>query len=241
MYQIPRQQEHSFEPYDGLPPADMWLVPRDQLREPTPVDDRGFVDTVALISLVTSVIHPDYRWPRGTSKHHLNWPREAFEQYDRERGISLAVPFREAPVNIGILPRQVENVLHAITIPAPIPAPEHMRARLEAWSLAHELFKNIRDAVQLERRARRRATFLEQHPNVLRPEFDGEDVIGKEIMAEMFARNFRGIDEHLGKMDLLPPDIRLVDPREKPLVMVRQLGKIVGEGAVSLVGLVRAA
>ncbi|HVX24144.1 MAG TPA: hypothetical protein VG992_02265 [Candidatus Saccharimonadales bacterium] len=240
----PRQSGEEFLWPDYLPPDHMWAVERkEDYRDsiPTPVDAHGLIDVNSLITTVKSLIKPEYEWPRRTSRHHLYWTEESYREFNERFPSSRAIAFRELPINIGLMPRQFENVIHYVTQPALVPDPYVMGMRVEAWRVAHNLFQNAREAVQLERKARRRAVFLAKHPQVLKPEFNGEDVIGKEIVAEMFSRYFRGMNQHFEALEDLPTEFHIVNREATPVSIATNLGKIIGNRSLPLINKVRAA
>lgn len=230
-------------PFDGLPPDDMWLVPKDDCRASieTPIDERGLIDTEALIVICKSLIDRRYKWPTAASKHHFYFTEAMYDAHAEEYPDSIAVQFRDLPINIGRVPRYFENVLHHATIPAPIPDEYVMQLRTQSWRVAHSLFANVRNAVKLERQARRRVVTLANNPGILKHEFKGEDVIGQEYMAEQFERHFKGINQHLEDMDSLPLEYRLVNPNHRPQDIATQIGRIVGKRSMPLVARVLAA
>lgn len=249
--QAPIEHERGFlvaagqsEPYvNGLPPDDMWVVDREDCLSSieTPLDERGLIDVEALISVCKEVISPDYRWPLNRSRHHLYWTGQAYADYEKENPGSNAVIFRNLPINVGLLPRQFENVIHYVTKPSPIPDPEVMRLQIESWAIARSLFSNVAGVVRLERRARNRARLVSENPSILKPEFNGEDKIGNEYIAERFKHHFKGIDRHFDALESIPDDFRLVERDESHADLAKYLGAIIKNNSVPLVSRVLAA
>ena len=102
-----------------------------------------------------------------------------------------------------------------------------MRYRVDAWLVARNLFSNVKGAVQWERKARRRALYTQQNPQVLRAEFEGEDIIGQEVIQETLESHFRGTVHHLQRASSIPAEFRLFDPTLPRQELATQLGRIV--------------
>ena len=115
--QFPRHRDPCGEP--TLPPEDVRLIDLSYLRchkIPTPVDERGIVDTDRLIADVNATIDPSYRWSRQLSLDHLYWPGTWYD------GTSIGARFRQLTINKAIVPRVWENWKHAITEPPALPS-----------------------------------------------------------------------------------------------------------------------
>lgn len=221
----------------GLPPQEVWLINPKRDKFETPVDDRGFVDVPVLIQAVKDSIDPEYEWPTNLSVHHLYWKEEWYSS--SFIGMN-AQKFRELSIHKALLPRVFENWLHATTIPPDVPHPELMQARIKSWAVASDLFHSVRNAVQWERLARRRAMFVSANPEVLPKDFNGEDIIGKEVLAEIMAKNFGGIEIHLERLQAIPEEDRLIDPELGHEQLAIRLGKIIVPGYQKLTSAVAA-
>jgi hypothetical protein len=215
----------------GLPPEKYWLVDPAEKQIPTPVDARGLILVPELIQTVKNTVDPEYKWPPHLSVHHLYW--EGW-WYESAFAGDSARKFRELPIHKALVPRMFENWLHCITEPPDVPDPEVMEYRVEAWSVAESLFRSVRQAVNWERKARRRAALLERKPETLPEEFNGEDIIGREVIGASLQQHFAGMDRELARLERIPPEFRLVEPDESHITLAAQLGKIVGPRAMQL-------
>lgn len=208
---------------DGLPPQEFWVLPMNQTIE-TPVDDRGLILVDDLIAEVKRYIAPEYEWPTQTDVHHLYFYAETYSAVDAwSEGRIPARRFRELAVNKILAPRYFHNVLHRVTRPAPMPSPEVMRHRIDAWTAASNLFESVRNVTRAERLARRREMRIDQ----LTVE---ETQVGREIMEETLARHFHGISLHLGALSLVPREFWPFDPELRAQVAAGQIGDIVLRG-----------
>lgn len=221
----------------GLPPEDAWLINPYKDKFPTPVDDRGLVDIGVLIQAVKDTVDPNYKWPSHLSVHHFYW-EEAF--YRSVFAGEWARKFRELSIHKGIVPRVFENWLHIVTLPPDVPDPEVMRQRVLSWAVAEDLFGSVCRAVAWEKRARKRAEDVQNNLINLPEAFNGEDLLGKEILQEILRRHFRGVEMHLARLNEVPEEFRLVDPTDDTEVLAQQLGRLVGPRALHLVRAVAA-
>lgn len=223
---------------ESLPPPDARLINPDRFpdhRIPTPVDDRGLIIVDQLITDVKETIDSLYEWPEGVSVHHFYWPA-AWYSYDRSLSSNQnPATFRNLPVHKGLVLRTFENWLHKVTIPPEIPEPEIMAYRVDAWLVARDLFKMARKTVQWEKRARRRRMLIAKNPNIINEGFNGIDVIGEEIMAEVLDKNFRGFEHQLQKQERIPEEFRLFDITGSPQQIATNLGKVMTRTSLHLV------
>jgi hypothetical protein len=210
----------------GLPPREFWLLDPEKEKIVTPVDDRGLVVVPALIAAVRRTMHPRYKWGAPFDIHHFQWP-DAWYLYREGYGRVNPHLFRELSIHKGLVPRTFHNWLHRITIPPSVPSEEVMHYRVEAWSVARDLFGEVQGVVQWERRMRRRATRLQQESGVLPPAFNGADIIGQAVMADVLAGNFRGIERHMARLDTIPQEHRLFEPSNSPVQLAAMLGRLV--------------
>jgi hypothetical protein len=213
--------------FESLPPLDARLIDPRHDKIETPVDERGLIDVPELIRSVQETIDPDYYWPDSLSIHHFYWP-EADYPFDKTvHTRSNPAVFRNLALHKGLLPRAFENWLHIVTLPPPIPSPEVMQYRVEAWEVAKSLFGSVQKAVQWERMARRRALYVQQNPDVLQEDFNGVDIIGEEIIQEVLDRHFRGAQHQVERLERIPPEFRLFNPSQSRQVLATQLGQLV--------------
>lgn len=217
-----------------LPPQEFRLLPPGERIE-TPVDDRGIVDVGKLIDAVKSTIEPGYEWRGPDSTHHFEWPAFRFSYDDvwvSDGKVYSAGRFRDLPIHKGELPREFENYTHEITHWPLVPSREVMQYRIEAWRVAASLFKSARRVVLWEKRAKKRASYVERNPEVL--SYDEGDIFAAEYMEDIIDKHFRGVERHMSELERVPPEFRLVEPADSPRELATQLGRFVGKRSLKL-------
>lgn len=227
---------------ETLPPPDARLInPHATDFSPlaTPVDERGLVDIHTLIDQVKATVDPNYIWPKHASIHHFYWPETWYKMPYHEPYENPAA-FRNLPINKGLVPRVFENWLHQITIPPVLPEREVRAYTVEAWFVARDLFRMARKTVQWQRIAERRRQLIADNPTIVTEGFNGTDIIGEEIMHEIFEKNFRGVTRHIERNAQLPEAFRLLPITEEPATIAQALGKIIVPRSLKLVNRVAA-
>lgn len=225
-----------------LPPPDARLIDPhapDFLPLTTPVDERGIINIDSLIDQVKATVDPCYTWPKHASVHHFYWPESWYKIPYTEPRENPTV-FRNLPINKGLVPRVFENWLHQITIPPVLPEREVRACTVEAWLVARDLFLMARKTVQWQRIAERRRQLISENPTMINEGFNGSDVIGEEIMHEIFEKNFRGVTRHLERNAQLPEAFRLLPTSNEPATIAQALGKIIVPRSLKLVNRVAA-
>lgn len=188
----------------GLPPQEFWVQDPLPVLE-TPVDQRGIVNADELILAVKGLIHEDYAWMPPTDVHHLYWTRATYYKYAREHPGIASDTFRElAPHKIRV-PRLFHNLVHAATLPPPIPDSEIIDMRVRAWQIAEGLFRSIREVTHSERLYRRRLGRMAHEASVV-DDLAQLDPVGREIVNEMLLRHFRGVAQHLMALNDIPQE-----------------------------------
>jgi hypothetical protein len=228
--------------YESLPPPDARLLDPYRSGEdllPTPTDERGLVNIPQLIADVKSTVDPSYEWAGGLDVHHFYWYASL---YPYTKGDSNQNPafFRNIPVHKGLVPRSFHEWLHVVTEPPPVPKPEVMQYRIEAWMVARDLFKMARQTVQWEKKQRRRRERVANNPEILREEFNGEDQIGEEVMHEVLEKNFRGFERQLERQGRIPEEFRILDISGTPKKVATNLGKLVARPSLYLADVIAA-
>ncbi len=219
-----------------LPPQQYQLPPTELL--PTPTDERGLILIPELLESVKSTVDPEYQWPlsrRNESTHHFYWPEAAYPYYPDRFSPGT---FRNLSIHKAELPRAFENWLHIVTESPPLPSEEVMQYRVEAWQVATNLFKSVRRVIQWEKRARRRASYISENPQVLgdQPEVDE---FGEQYMAEIIDRHFVGVERHMSALEHIPPGFRLIEPADSPQELANRLGPLVVPRSLRLAHIVR--
>jgi hypothetical protein len=218
-------------PHETLPPPDARLV--DPYRAsfepiPTPIDDRGIVDIEGLIKAVKSTVDTSYEWPlEMLGTHHFLWPGSWYPNIQGVPSGENPAFYRELSIHKGYMPKVFENWLHIVTTPPPVVDKEIMKYRSEAWIVARDLFKEARQTVQAQRLAKRRRQMVASNPGILKPEFNGEDVIGEEIMQETLLEHFVAVEFHKERHAKIPKEFHFVDLEAEPSFIAKQLGKLV--------------
>jgi hypothetical protein len=198
----------------GLPPEDAWLIDPANEKLITPVDERGLVIVSELVRAVKATVDSSYEWPVHLSVHHFYW---AAGWYKSAFAGPHATISRELPIHKGLVPRVFENWLHKVTIAPDVPDPDVIDYRVEAWTVAEDLFKSMRQAIRAERRARRIADIAGVNE---------ESAVGLEAMADILHKNFRDIDDHLERLARIPSEFRLVESSDSLATLAARLGPI---------------
>lgn len=206
----------------------------------TPVDERGLIDIPQLIQVVKTCVNPNYTWPQELSVHHFYHPGSWYPYQPQDGEASNPHVFRNLPIHKGLMPRQFENLLHWVTREPPMPDKDVMRYRVEAWTVAKNLFRMARHTVQWEKRARRRRELIAAQPAIIKAEFNGQDIIGEEIIEEVLSRHFRGIEHQIKRHENIPTEFRLVAFDGSAEVLATSLGKLIVPSSLSLVKAVAA-
>ena len=149
-----------FGPEGHLPPLDVWKINPRHLRRIAPVtDDRGFVlARQTAEKVVERFIDDSYEWPVVTTRsnhpatpnrHHVHWPRDAYDPAHFEHAGALAhipLAFRELRTQMVILPPQLHHLHHEVTHETTVPRIEPM----ERYVRGHRALTRLaRDAERL--------------------------------------------------------------------------------------------
>lgn len=135
-----------------LPPPETWLHnPYTDDLLPTPLDERGLVDTAKLIKQVKATINPNYTWPSPFSDdHHLQWPDRWYE--NTPEATVNPHQFRNLAISRIYAPRMFHNWVHRITEPPRKPSEEVMHYRIDAQQVALILFRTVKHSKILARK-----------------------------------------------------------------------------------------
>lgn len=133
-----------------LPPRELWLfTPGVDEKLPTPVDDRGIVETQKLIDLVKTTVDPSYSW--DTSKksniHHFFFEHNKYRS-DPEAFVDPE-KFCELAINKIFLPRKFHAWLHKVMAEPPVPSEETMYYRILMQDVSSRLFRTAEQSEQL--------------------------------------------------------------------------------------------
>ena len=185
-------------PRVNLPPLDARLTKPGERFE-TPVDNRGLVLLDLLIHQVKATVDPSYQWPigkRNENVHHFYHPWRKFDKFDFATEGELR--FHNLPIHKAVLPIAFHNHLHNVTLPPPVPTEEVRRYRVEAWSVARNLFVDAEVIARFEARID------------MPPEEKIANNIDEEAMYQAIGEHFRRYDEGMERLQNLPPEFRLV-------------------------------
>lgn len=210
-----------------LPPPDARLINPHTDKLDTPLDDRGLVDITQLITDVKATVDPDYEWSPSVSVHHFYWPGSRYPYNSAPSAAHNKSTFRNLPIHKGLVLREFENWLHVTTLPPPVPEQDVRQYCVEAWIVARDLFKMARKTIQWERQSRRRRELIRNNPHIIAEGFNGEDIIGEEIMQEILEKNFRGFEHQLNRNARIPEEFRLVQLDKSPDKIAQQLGQVI--------------
>jgi len=142
-----------------LPPLEAWKRPdkwvdlstglprRDVSRLVLDTDERGLVNPHQVMEHVTDVFFwRDYDWPFDPDDQQTR-PDDHHFYYDRKLytapisfGDEIPKQFRELPVSIGRMPRQLHNAIHDFTLPPLQPERQVMKDYVDSYELARTAF-----------------------------------------------------------------------------------------------------
>ena len=204
---------------DGLPHQDFWEFDPRSHKIPTPIDEYGLVDDVQLIKDVKATIKPGYLWTGDSDRHHVYWTQADYAKAQAETQIK-ALAFRNSPQHIVRVQRIFHNWIHAVMLPPPMPDPEIMTYRIEAWGIASCFFKMVQltshNARIIERERERRDGFTEAQ---------------ERLLDEMMRRETEGVLRHVDDLAKLPEEHVPIDLKLPFQKAAGQIGHIVRQGA----------
>lgn len=230
---------------EGVPPQEFLTIDLSRpdvhyQSVPTPTDDRGLIIVDELVETVLEYVDPDYDWPAYTSHHHA-YNHEAWYPNFPEMGDENPYRFRNLPVHLLRVPRQFENLVHWVTEPAPVPEPEVRIYRVEAWRVASSLFEKAYALEHWEWLEAARQNQVAVNPDILRPDFNGEDIIGNQIIEDAFERHFRTMSEFAARNASIPEEFRVIESADPSQTgpIIAALRAIVSHQALNLVPVIR--
>ena len=137
----------------NLPPQDVWVIKSNE-RIDTPTDEFGIVNVPKLVAVVLGMVDPSHKWSPELDIHHFEWEASLYP-HQPELGVGNPAHFRNIGVLKALVPKDFHALIHRFTIRPGVPDEEVMRHKAEAWDVAKDLFESMREAIQLERKARR--------------------------------------------------------------------------------------
>lgn len=202
----------------GLPPKEFRLIDITREKIPTPIDERGIVDSDLLIEEINKTIKPEYRWPGASDKHHGQWRRSDYAALQAWSPESYAYSFREMAPNKMLIPRIYHNWIHAVTLEPPMPAPEVMRESVREWVILKNFFESVQQTTQIMRifdRERDRRQFTAEQ----------EDMLNEELL-----RKFAGVIMHFEAVETIPLERWPFSPDMKLQIAAGKIGNLVLRG-----------
>jgi len=189
-------------------------APATNLTLPTPLDGRRLVDPQkTILDLRRVIAEPEEGWAEPNI-HHLQWPKRWYPNTSGDmHDPTNPAAFRHLPIHRLWLPRDLHQILHDIMEPPPVPDPDVMFYRVEAWNVARSLFLKARPLVYLPRRQRIEQELLKIDEAAIERPVQDESIL-KAVDA------YLNIREALQRrIERIPPEFQIVrsdqhDPEE---------------------------
>lgn len=156
---------------------------------PSQTDERGFVDYGWLLGHIHSLVPSNHVWTGTPDVHHLQWTAESYEpkHFADYEDPELPNRFREVPFHKLLIPRDLHDLIHVVTLPSEPPEFEVMEKRLAAYDTAISLFQKAKQAVEVANKAHR--LIPAPHPDYSHKTYD--PVTRKLIEREVLLDNYR--------------------------------------------------
>lgn len=190
-----------------LPPADKVPILKeygriglerfvDRYAVPTQTDDRGFVDYGWLLGYIDSLVSKEHVWTGRLDIHHLQWEASSYSPVnfadmtnpDGERADpTIPHQFRENPFHKLLIPRDMHDLIHLVTLPPEVPEYEQMKRRIDAYMIAINLFQKAKQTLDIEAQEKRLQPIT--HPSFTNMSLDPKKrrVINREILLDRYA------------------------------------------------------
>ena len=104
-------------------------------------------------------------WTGRLDVHHLQWEASRYdksrfseEQHDEDGEIidpNIPSRFRENPFHKLLIPRQMHDLIHIVTLAPEMPKYEEMKRRVHAFDIAMDLFQTAKHALEIEQKDNR--------------------------------------------------------------------------------------
>lgn len=177
----------------------------------TQTDDRGFVDYGWLLSYIDSLVPKDHVWTGRLDVHHLQWEAHKYDasQYDPTvpdtdgNQIDASIPsrFREIPFHKLLIPRQMHDLIHIVTLPPEVPAYEEMKKRVQAFEVALDLFQAAKQAIDIEEQDKRLIPIGRPGYESMYLDRKKRRMIKREILLERYAEFTQKFESKLSTVD----------------------------------------
>ena len=239
-----------------LPPPEAWNDPEQWLDLNTGLQKKhidlievpykdGLVNIDAFVHNVsTTLFRAEYEWqfnPRDVQtrpdNHHFYFTKNDYDPCFHD-GDETPQQFRELPINLGRVPRQLHNAIHDFVEKPIMPDADLMHDYIQSYHLAHTAFKNLYVSAKLTLDAMglfpaRRETVASRR---IIPKYD-DDAIGEEILRLQFKKYFSNYERAVEKY--LETEGKEIVYREhetlkvtRPQVVVRKIGAVVSRKSV---------
>lgn len=243
-----------------LPPPEAWKRPdkwidlstglarSDGSKLVLPTDDRGFVNIDESIEYVLDYYFwPDFTWEysrddqeTALDRHHFQHRAAAYAP-EAHGGNRIPYRFRENPTRIGLMPRQLHNVLHDFTAEPELPDIDAMKEFLDRYMLAHRAFsKLIHSAKNVTQASRSFSLRAEAIRNGLIIPSEANDQIAQEILRDFFSRHFEQYGQAIEEVLRLEGSEFMVNEidktvLERPQLVMKKIGQLVTRGHINIV------
>lgn len=108
-----------------------------------PLDEYGIPRRVELMRKVLGTLEVAHHWTGDYDLHHIAWPGVNYRKITDSNGELVGSYYRGAGSLKVMLPRQMHNYLHAITLPPPMPTFDVMRQ----YAHEHDQVSRLYDAI----------------------------------------------------------------------------------------------
>lgn len=179
----------------------------DRYAIPTQTDDRGFVDYGWLLGYIDSLVSKEHIWEGRLDIHHLQWEANAYEpihfmdQTIDDKPIDPTVPheFRENPFHKLLIPRDMHDLIHVVTLPPEVPDYEQMKRRVDAYSIAVSLFQKAKQTLDIEAQEKRLQPLNDPRFENMSLDPKKRRVISREILLDRYAEFVSQFNDQLSK------------------------------------------
>lgn len=170
---------------------------------PTQTDDRGFVDYGWLLGYVHSLVPDDHVWSGTPDVHHLQWTAESYKPryFNEQKDPELPDRFREMPFHKLLIPRDLHDLIHVVTLPSPTPSYEVMGSRLAAYDTAISLFEKAKQTIEVANKEQRLVPA--PHPDYSHKTYDpvSKKLIEREVLIDKYWSFYNQFKKHLSETD----------------------------------------
>lgn len=206
----------------------------DRYAIPTQTDDRGFVDYGWLLGYIDSLVSKEHVWEGRLDIHHLQWEANAYDPANfanltiDDKPVDPTIPheFRENPFHKLLIPRDMHDLIHVVTLPPEVPDYEQMKRRIDAYSIAVRLFQKAKQTLDIEAQEKRLIPLNDSRFVNMSLDPKKRRVISREILLDRYAEFVSQFNDQLSNTsqddvdDLIRMDI-LQSQNSIPLLVSR--------------------